>query len=862
MAETLQPYWNKRNFGVTPEPKGKAGTPAKALAFVIQKHAARQLHYDFRLELDGTLKSWAVPKGPSLDPADKRMAVHVEDHPLDYANFEGVIPAKQYGAGTVIVWDRGEWIPVGDPHAGYRDGKLKFELRGEKLRGGWTLVRMRGRAAQESKQPWLLIKERDQEARPAAQYSIVEALPDSVLQTNGSSEMQRGTAKVEPRPVAKGTTKRIRSAAGDKPSEAMPQGAVKANLPLTLAPQLATLVDTAPAGDWSYEIKFDGYRVLVRIDGDDVRIFTRNGHNWSSKMPALVQSVKTLGFTSGWLDGEIVVMGPNGVPSFQLLQNAFDTSRTSDIVLFVFDLPFYNGYDLRNVPQFERRGLLKAALAESKGGNVQFSEDFDQPPEQILETVCQLHMEGVIGKRRDSRYESRRSPNWIKLKCVKRQEFVIGGFTDPKGSREGFGSLLIGVHDPDGRLRFCGGMGTGFDGKTLRSLREKLSKLETDKSPFQVSGVPLPKAAHWVRPKLVAEGTFAEWTGDGIVRQAVFHGLRTDKEASAIIRELSKAVGTGAEAPAMGRQGARGKGSSNVVQRIKITNPDRVIDPSSGITKLDLVRYYQAVADLILPHLKGRPVSLVRGPDGIQGELFFQKHAETLNIPGIRNLDPALDPEHLALLEIDSAEGLVGAAQMNTIELHTWNATKDAIERPDRMTFDLDPGEGLSWGRVIEAAEIMKVMLEELSLQGFLKTSGGKGLHIVVPIAPKLDWDTVKDLSQAVVQHLASTFPDRFVIKSGGRNRVGKLFIDYLRNGRGATTVAAYSARARPGMGVSIPLSWDELRDIKSGAQWTISNVHERLDEQRRTDPWSEYKKSRQTLATAMKTLGFKAGKS
>jgi bifunctional non-homologous end joining protein LigD len=339
-----------------------------------------------------------------------------------------------------------------------------------------------------------------------------------------------------------------------------------------------TLVETAPAGE-SPEIKFDGYRVLVRIDGDDVRIFTRNGHDWSSRMSALVQSLKALGITSGWLDGEIVVIGPNGVPSFQLLQNAFDTSRTSDIVLFVFDLPFYNGYDLRNVPQFKRRELLKAVMAESKGGNVQFSEEFDLPPEQILETACQLQMEGVVGKRRDSKYESRRSPNWIKLKCEKRQEFVIGGFTDPKASREGFGSLLIGVHDPDGRLRFCGGVGTGFDNKTLRSLRDKLSKLETDKSPFQVSGVPLPKAAHWVRPKLVAEVTFAEWTGDGIVRQAVFHGLRTDKEASVITREMPQAVPSKAEAPAKSKQSAASKDGSTLINGIKISNPDRVIDP-------------------------------------------------------------------------------------------------------------------------------------------------------------------------------------------------------------------------------------------------------------------------------------------
>ena len=520
MTDLLQRYRQKRDFDATPEPRGKAGRRAPALSFVVQKHAARRLHYDFRLELDGTLKSWAVPKGPSLDPRDKRMAVHVEDHPVSYGSFEGVIPPGQYGAGTVIVWDRGTWEPVGDPHAGYRDGKLKFVLRGEKLQGAWTLVRMRGRG-DERQEPWLLIKERDEEARPAAEFNVVDERPDSVL-----SDLKL-PAKPAPRAAAKRAGTRL----------ALPAGAKPAALPLALAPQLATLVDQVPSGDdWIYEIKFDGYRVLARIDGDEVRLFTRNGNDWTARLKTLAAAVKAMKLPSGWLDGEIIVNGPNGVPDFNALQNAFDSSRTEDIRWMVFDIPYFAEHDLREVPLAERRAFLAQLLqATPHDERIRYSEDFHAKPDEILQNACRLRLEGVIGKRRDAVYVSRRSPAWIKLKCTHRQEFVVIGYTDPEGSRVGIGSLLLAFHERDGALRYAGKVGSGFDTRTLGTLQKKLAALAVDKP--ALADKPKEPRAHWVRPQLVAEVSFSEWTPDGRVRHSVFHGLRDDKPAAAITRE-------------------------------------------------------------------------------------------------------------------------------------------------------------------------------------------------------------------------------------------------------------------------------------------------------------------------------------
>ncbi len=816
-TDPLLTYKQKRDFTVTPEPAEAGSNKTSVLSFVVQKHAARNLHYDFRLELDGTLKSWAIPKGPSLDPAQKRLAVHVEDHPLSYADFEGVIPPKQYGAGTVIVWDRGIWEPIGDPREGMAAGQLKFRLYGEKLQGAWALVRMRGKP-NERQESWLLVKERDAQARPQAEFSVVDALPDSVL-------------------------------TGTK-NPAVPAGAKPAPLPELLAPQLATLVDDVPAeGDRAYEIKFDGYRILARINKGDVELFTRNGHNWTAKLNSLARALKKLNISSGWLDGEIVILGADGTPDFGALQDSLEAAHTDKIQYFVFDIPFYDGFDLRNAGLADRRTLLANLLHEFGSNQVSFSEDFAASGSDILYSACRLGLEGVVGKRKDSPYVSGRSPSWIKLKCTQRQEFVVVGYTKSQGSSD-IGALLLGYYDNTGRLQYAGRVGTGFNAKTLGMLKEKLSLLVVDETPLFEK----PKEARgiWVAPELVAEVSFAGWTKEGKVRHAVFHGLRSDKPAASITREAVRAT-PHTEAKGSNVIQVHNKLVSPEFSGLQISNPDRIIDPSTGLRKLDLVTYYQLAAKWMLPHLADRPVAFLRAPSGIAGQLFFQKHSDTLKISGLKQMDPTLDPGHSPLLEIDSAAALIGAAQMNVVEFHTWNATGKNIEKPDRMVFDLDPGEGLTWPMLLEAAELTRALLDKLDLQSFLKTSGGNGLHIVVPLTPRDDWDTVKDFSKAVVQHLATVIPNRFVSLSGPRNRVGKVFVDYLRNGRGATTAAAFSARARPGMGVSMPCSWQELSALTGGAHWTIANVHQRLESVE--DPWANYSKTKQILRAAIKKI-------
>ena len=800
-----------RDFAQTAEPHGEVGRSAEKLLFVVQKHAARSLHYDFRLELDGTLKSWAVPKGPSLDPAVKRMAVQVEDHPLSYADFEGTIPPEHYGAGTVIVWDRGAWVPVGDARGGLRDGHFKFDLDGEKLRGRWALVRMKPRDGE--RQPsWLLMKERDDQARAANEFDVLAAHPDSV--------------------VAKPTAPRR------TPFE----------LPQTLAPQLASLVDRIPPGDdWLYEIKFDGYRLLTRVDGHSVRCFTRNGNDWSAKLPTLIDAVRACKLAPCWLDGEVVVLDASGVPDFQALQNAFDDKRTSALTYFVFDLPFYDGNDLRGQPLTTRRERLQALLATNSQPLIRFSDAFAGDPAALLASAGKAGLEGLIGKRKDSLYRSARSTNWVKLKTAQRQEFVIGGYTDPKGARTGIGALLLGVHDETGALRYAGNVGTGFDERTLASLKLRLGKLGVARSPFSdapdMVGARSDMTPHWVEPRLLAEVSFAQWTGTGRIRHSVFRGLRDDKSATQIAKE--KPV------PAMASTPAR----STLNTKPRVTHAERVIDSVSGVTKGELVDFYARVAPLLLPHLKARPVALVRAPSGVAGAQFFQKHADENALPGIILLDKSLDPGHEALLLVASATGLQSAAQMNVIELHTRNMTTRSMPKPDRMIFDLDPGEGVAWPAVREAAQLLHSFLDELGLKCLLKTSGGQGLHVIVLMAPKHEWQIVRQFSQAIVVHVARVVPQRFVEKSGPRNRVGRIFIDYLRNGWGATTASAWSARARPGLGVSVPVDWSELAQVDGGAHWHVRNIDTRLA--LGNEPWGVFASSRQTLTRAMKALKF-----
>jgi len=842
-TEALAPYHRKRDFKKTPEPRSGGSTRRGVLSFVVQKHHASRLHYDFRLELDGTLKSWAVPKGPCLDPTVKRMAVHVEDHPISYASFEGTIPPKQYGAGTVIVWDRGDWVPLGDARKTLAEGKLKFELRGKKLRGRWTLVRMHGKAG-EKQEPWLLIKERDNEARPIGEYDVVEAEPDSVLTGRDVDSPPPVTYQRKAEPDHDEVP--AKSAKPAKPAE--PPGR-EAKLPDMLSPQLATLATAPPAreDDWLYELKFDGYRLLTRIDAKGkVQCITRNGHDWTSKLPALEKALAKLPVRSTWLDGEIVVDNEHGAPDFQALQNAFDRGSTSSIVYWLFDVPFLEGRDLRSVPVEERRDLLATVLASESDPLLRFSDAFEASPRDLLASSARIGFEGIIGKRRGSGYVSRRSPDWIKLKNQRRQEFVIGGYTAPKGSRSGFGSLLLGVYDEEGALQYAGNVGTGFDAGRLADIKAKLDQVQSDECPFAKR--PVGVKAQWVEPVLVCEVSFGEWTDDDRIRHSVFQGLRTDKPARQIRRET--AVAPEAETAKPVRQGAP------AVPKQRVTHADRVIDKESGITKGELVAYYEQVAQLILPHLRGRPVALVRAPEGVGGELFFQKHTKKkTELPGVTLLDPSLDRDHEPLLQIDTERGLLSAAQMNVIELHTWNASSSAIDKPDRMTFDLDPGEGVQWPQMQEATLLVHTILTELGLVPFLKTSGGKGLHVMVPIRRQYDWDTVKGFSQAVVQHLARVIPDRFVAKSGPRNRVGKIFVDYLRNGFGATTVAAWSARSRPGLGVSVPVAWDELPGLTSASQWNVRNIARRLPAG--NSPWDDMAKSAKALGPAMKKLGY-----
>lgn len=822
MAKPLQEYHRKRDFNATSEPVGTHARTRSghALQYCIQKHDASHLHYDFRLELDGTLKSWAIPKGPSLDPKVRRLAVHVEDHPLDYANFEGHIPEGHYGAGDVIVWDRGIWEPEGDPHQAYAKGKLRFRLQGEKLSGVWNLFRTQLAG---KKEQWMLVKSNDGQARSEVDYSIVEALPDSVLS-------ERSLPPKRPAKTTSATPRKHKARA-------------KA-LPDKLQPQLATLVDSPPSGDWRYEVKFDGYRILARIDGDDVRLFTRNGHDWSAKMPRQVEALKALGLDAAWLDGEMVVVDDNGVADFQALQNAFDTEHDERITYYLFDLPWLGREDLRELPLKARRDTLARLLEDNASPMLRYSADFEEPVDSLLDSACRLELEGLIGKRADSPYVGRRSSDWIKLKCKQRQEFVIVGYTDPKGSRQGFGALLLALHDHDsGQLRYVGKVGTGFSAATLDSILARLKPLRVAKAPL-----PSPptgaeaRGVHWLKPHLLAEVAYAQMTREGIVRHAVFHGLRDDKPATAI--DLEKAM------PAKRAAQPQPEG----LDTLRLTHPDRVVDATIGATKRQVAEYYAQVADWLLPQLKDRPVALVRAPDGLAGELFFQKNAGQLHIPKVLSYSKAQAGQ--AAMVLNRADSLLGAVQMNTLELHTWNATNKDFDKPDRFVLDLDPDPALPWKAMLEATQLTLTLLDELGLKVFLKTSGGKGMHLVVPLTRRAGWDEVKDFSHALVEHMAGLFPDRLSAVSGPKNRVGRIFIDYLRNGKGATTVAAYSLRAREGLPVSVPIWREELSQLKGADQWNIGNLHERLAQVE--DPWSEMARTRQSITARMrKQLGI-----
>ncbi|MES2071112.1 MAG: DNA ligase D [Pseudomonadota bacterium] len=868
---SLDKYWEKRNFQQTPEPRGKPVTTNSAVAknglrYFIQRHHARALHYDFRLELGGTLKSWAVPKGPSLDPADKRLAVHVEDHPLAYGSFEGTIPAGQYGAGEVVLWDTGFWIPVGDAEPAYRKGHLKFALQGEKLSGVWALVRMG--PARKKKENWLLIKENDEEAKSGKAANITALRPESVLSLVLAQKKHTATATASVAPNKKQgkaiAPQGMRQSLAGIPST---DGAIKKKMPNSMKPQLAALADSAPAGrQWILEIKFDGYRALARKEGNQVRLYSRSGNDWTKKWQVIADALSALGCQQAWLDGEVVAVDAQGNISFQALQSIANDEAQPDaarLAYYVFDILYLNGYDLSAVPQLERKLLLQQLLAGLPGQLVLYSEHLgsDADADAVLQQACAQGLEGIIVKNAEAHYQQSRNRNWLKLKCRSRQEFVIGGYTDPGGSREEFGAILVGVYDADQQLRYAGRVGTGFNRDKLTALKKQFTRIGQTPAPFAnpPEGVAA-QGVHWVKPVLVVEIEFAEWTATDTLRQASFIALRNDKPARDIVKESAlKPKEIPNQEKHMQQDGEQEISVEKRIAGVKLTHPDRPVFADPGLSKLDLAHYYDTVHEWILPHLKKRPLTIVRCPQGNEEKCFFQKHAADSLPKEIRRIEvPEADGAAMYMMASDLAS-LVALVQIGALELHTWGSHQRALMKPDRLIFDLDPAPGLPWPRTVEAAQLMRGMLQEVGLQSFVKTTGGKGLHVVAPITPGYEWDEVKAFARAIAEHMAQTLPDRFTANMRKSSRAGKIFIDYLRNAQGATAVAAYSPRVHENAPVSTPLSWDELGADVHSDTFTVKNLPRRL-QQLRQDPWKDYFTLKQKITGGMIKLFKRTG--
>ncbi len=811
MAE-LGTYRRKRDFNRTAEPEGESGRRPTGRGrektagglFCIQKHAASRLHYDLRLELDGVLVSWAVPKGPSYDPGTKRLAVHVEDHPVEYGDFEGTIPKGEYGGGTVMLWDTGTWEPLeGDPREGLEKGELKFRVEGERLRGGWVLVHTGGRRDRPENE-WLLIKERDDEARRGE--------PDPWGPDDRSVSTGRTMEEI---------------AAGERPRKtaAARGGALPSIVPLSLA----TLVEEPPEGDeWVHEIKYDGYRIAARVDGGDVRLFSRNELDWTGRFGEVATALKTLPTGGTWLDGEVVVFDERGVSDFGRLQRYVKDGRPGDLTYVVFDLLFQDGEDLRGLPLEERKRRLRRLL--ERGGAelravVRYGDHIEGRGAAVHEEACLQGLEGIVSKRAGAAYAGRRTKSWLKSKCVHRQEFVVGGFTEPTGSRKGFGALLIGVHDGEGALRFAGRVGSGFDDRTLARLHEQLKDIERDAPSFadpprgaQARGV------HWVEPRLVAEVRFSEWTGDGQLRHPVFQGLREDKDPAGVAHEVASA-----------RPRPPPRRPKPSVLGVSISHPDRVVFPDPGLTKLDVAEYYEAVAGLMVPYLARRALTVIRCPDGIGSQCFFQKHV-TPSVPKAvaKARVKGADGKTIVYPVVDTPEGLVAMVQNGAVEFHVWGSRVGAIETPDMLVFDLDPAPDVPWRRVREAARALRDELEARGLESFLRTSGGKGLHVVVPYTSRAQWPRAGAFAREVVEALVAREPAKYTATMSKAKRGGKVFVDHFRNGRGATSVTSYSLRSRPGAPVALPISWDELGKVRAGNEWTAARVLRRLQRARR----------------------------
>ncbi len=882
----LDTYRAKRDFSITAEPKGEKGAgkkragnstrekaPQEGHAYLIQKHAARRLHYDLRLEMDGVLKSWAVTRGPSLVPGEKRLAVHVEDHPLDYGSFEGTIPKGQYGGGTVMLWDTGSWIPKGDPRKGYRKGHLDFELRGEKLSGHWHLVRMPKRRG-EKQESWLLIKAEDAVARTEDAPDILEEAPDSVKTGRTLDEITEGASAHEDRKGANGAGKAARTAAraaaqaaegaatGTAKGTTTPQPASKAPasrsragkagpdpLPDFVEPELATLVAKAPASaGWIHEIKFDGYRLQARIDHGAagkgrLRLLTRSGLDWTERFgTTLADALLALPATSALIDGELVVETSSGASHFAALQEDLSEGRHDRFVFYAFDLLHLDGRDLTGEKLLARKEAL-ATLFNGAGGPLRYSEHFEVDGATMLRHACRLSLEGLVSKRAQSTYRSGRGKDWVKSKCAHRQEFVIGGFVDSTATPHAIGSLVLGVNE-DGKLRHVGRVGTGFSRRVATELYRDLSAIARERSPFADKlTAEARRGVTFVKPECVAEVEFRGWTGDHNLRHAAFRGLREDKPAREIVREeparasshTLHSSSTTLHSPAIGKNA------------VKLTHPDRIYWPEDGITKQGLADYYGEVWRFMAPHIVARPLALLRCPDGISKACFFQKHSWRGMNKAIR---VAKDTDGEEMLFIDDRDGLMALVQAGALEIHPWGAPLDKLETPDTLIFDLDPANNLEWGDVVAGAREVRERLQADGLPSFVKTSGGKGLHVVVPLTPKAGWDEVKGYAKGIAATMAGDNPDRYIAVATKSKREGRIFVDYLRNGRGATAIAPYCTRARSGAGVAMPIAWEELDSLTGGSHYTLENAPTRLAHLDR-DPWQDFRASAAPLPSA-----------
>jgi bifunctional non-homologous end joining protein LigD len=848
----LETYNRKRDFSKTTEPRGRAGRKKIAVSgnsYVIQKHDARRLHYDFRLELDGVLKSWAVTKGPSLIAGEKRLAVQTEDHPLEYGDFEGTIPKGEYGGGTVIVWDKGSWTPLGDPHKGLAKGHLEFELHGKKLGGRWHLIRMAGKP-REKRENWLLIKGEDEAARPEGATDILEERPESAKTGRVIDEVENEepgwsskTGKIRRR-----ANRKKDDAAKEEASETATQtdatpvdpsslkGARKATLPSFVEPALATLVSKPPSGSrWLHEIKFDGYRLEVRIEAGRIKLLTRSGLDWSQKFgKEIVSAFRDLPVGTAIIDGELVVEPAAGASDFSALQADLSEGRSDRFVFYAFDLLYLDGYDLKASPLIGRKELLRKIIP-SETGILRFSSHFDENGDLLLSHACRLSLEGIVSKIADDPYRPGRGKTWVKSKCSSRQEFVIGAWVPSTTSRKAIGSLVLGVYE-DGKLEHVGRVGTGYTHTVAEQLFKRLTHLQVKENPFATKlTAEEHRGVRFVRPELVAEVEFRAWTADGHLRHASFRGLREDKNPLEIVRETPKSTRTSStEKPAR--------------SSVSLTHGDRLYWPDEGVTKAGLADYYTEVWRYMGPFVVGRPLALVRCPNGIAGQHFFQKHAwKGMN----RNIALAKDPQdEEPYVSIDDLNGLIGLVQAAVLEIHPWGSMIGNWETPDMIIMDLDPGLDVAWSKVIAAAEETAERLRQTGLVPFVKTSGGKGLHIVCPLVAKADWPAVKAFTKGIADAMAADSPDRYVSTITKSKRRGKILIDYLRNQRGSTAVAPYSTRARPGAAVSMPLSWEELSPAIGPDYFTVLNVPTRLAALR-SDPWADFRKAAEPLREA-----------